>query len=92
MEGDGWVDLKTQGIGLSGTVIPLSNINNIVGKIPLLGKVVVGKSGKGIMAVDYTLTGTLSQPKTSIRKESLTPDVLEETLGTDSADTNPNQQ
>lgn len=89
--GSGWVDLKTQRIGLSGTVIPLSKINNIVGKIPLLGSVVRGKDGKGILAVDYNLTGTLNQPKTSIDKESLTPDILEETLGMDSADTDPNQ-
>ena len=90
--GGGWVDLKTQGIGLSGTVIPLSNINNIVGKIPLLGKVVAGRDGKGILAVDYTVTGTLSQPKTSIRKEPLTPGMLEKTLGKDGAGPDSNQQ
>ena len=90
--GSGWVDLKTQGMGLSGTVIPLSKINNIVGKIPLLGSVVRGKDGKGVLAVDYTVTGTLAQPKTSIRKESLTPGLLKKTLGTDEAGPDSNQQ
>ena len=77
----GWMDIKQQTLDLSGTVIPMNKINTIVGKIPLLGKVVVGKDGKGIFAVDYTVKGSISQPKTSIQKERLTEDVLEDTLG-----------
>jgi len=77
----GWVDIKQMGLDLNGTVIPMSKINRIVGKIPLLGKVVVGEDGKGIFAVDYTVTGSIGQPKTSIRKQSLTEDVLKDTLG-----------
>lgn len=79
----GWMDIKQQSLDLSGTVIPMNKINRIVGKIPLLGKVVVGKDGKGIFAVDYTVKGSISQPKTSIQKERLTEDVLEDTLGSD---------
>ena len=47
---------------ISGTVVPLSKINNVVGKIPLFGRVVRGKDGHGIMAVDYTVTGTINDP------------------------------
>jgi len=88
----GWVDLKSKNLGLSGTVIPLSNLNKLVGKIPLFGKVVVGKDGKGIMAVDYTVKGTLSQPEASIKKESLTTELLDETLGPDKESVSPNPQ
>jgi len=88
----GWVDIKQQTLDLSGTVIPMSKINNIVGKIPLLGKAVVGKDGKGIFAVDYTMTGSIGQPKTSIQKESLTEDVLKDTLGSEEESKILNQQ
>ena len=88
----GWVDLKTKKLGLNGTVIPLNHLNQLVGKIPLFGKVVVGKDGKGIMAVDFTVKGTVSQPEASIRKEALTTDLLDETLGTDKEGTTPNPQ
>ncbi len=88
----GWVELKQKQLQLKGVVIPLSKLNNIVGKIPLLGQVVVGKDGNGIMAVDYTVTGTLSEPEASIRKESLTSSMLEQTLGTDEPGPDPNQQ
>jgi len=88
----GWVELKQKQLQLKGVVIPLSKLNNIVGKIPLLGQVVVGKDGNGIMAIDYTVTGTLSEPEASIRKESLTSSMLEQTLGTDEPGPDPNQQ
>ncbi|MDX2428028.1 MAG: AsmA-like C-terminal domain-containing protein, partial [Xanthomonadales bacterium] len=88
----GWMELKQKQLELKGVVIPLSKLNNIVGKIPLLGQVVVGKDGNGIMAIDYTVTGTLTEPKASIRKESLTPQMLEKTLGTDKPGSDPKQQ
>ena len=90
--GGGWADLKTRNLELHGTVIPLNTINKLVGKIPLFGKVVVGKDGKGIMAVDFTVKGTVNQPETSIRKEKLTTDVLDKTLGMDKEGTSPNPQ
>ena len=90
--GGGWVDMKTQTLGLNGTVIPLNNLNKLVGKIPLFGKIVVGKDGKGIMAVDFTVKGTVSQPETSIRKEKLTTDLLDEALDMDNESTSPDPQ
>ena len=88
----GWVDIKSHQLELQGVVIPLSKLNSIVGKIPLLGQVVVGKDGHGIMAIDYTVTGTLGQPKAAISKESLTPRMLEDTLGADDLGSGTNQQ
>ena len=81
--GSGWVDIKQQNLELSGIVVPLSNLNKLVGSIPLLGRVVVGKDGHGVMAVDFTVTGTLSDPVASIRKENLTPGILQNIMGTD---------
>ena len=81
--GSGWVDFKQQNIDITGTIVPLSNINRVVGKIPLFGRVVTGKDGHGIMAVDYTAKGAIGDPVVSIRKESLSPEILENALGTE---------
>jgi len=88
----GWVDIKQQDLDLSGTLIPMNKINRVVGKIPLLGKVVVGEDGKGIFAVDYTVKGTLGNPEVSTRKAPLTTGILGNTLGTDKVDTGAGQQ
>ena len=77
----GWVDVHQQDLELSGTVVPLNKLNKLVGKIPVFGKAVVGKDSHGIMAVDYMVTGTVSDPVPSIRKKSMTPEILKKTLG-----------
>lgn len=82
----GWADLKQNNLALKGTIIPMSKVNNIVGKIPLLGQVMVGPDGAGIMAVDYTVTGTIGEPEVTIRNAPLTRGLMENTLGEKAVD------
>jgi len=43
----------------------------------VLGKIMVGKDGKGIVAMDYGLEGSFTQPKVSVKPGSLlTPGLL----------------
>jgi len=77
----GWIDWEKKNMALDGTFIPWSKTTKVVGKIPLLGQVVTGPDGEGIMAVDFTLSGTIGDPEVSIRKASLTPGILKNTLG-----------
>ena len=92
LRASGWVDLKQQSMDLSGTIVPWSKITAAVGIVPVLGKVLTGKDGKGIMAIDYTLKGTIAKPEVSIKKAPLTPDILKHTSGTDRDDTPTNRQ
>ncbi|MGA9575228.1 MAG: AsmA-like C-terminal domain-containing protein, partial [Lysobacterales bacterium] len=84
----GWVDLKLQHMDLAGTIAPLHKISAVVGKVPLLGQVVVGKDGMGIMAVDYKVKGSISQPEVSISKAPLTRAILQN-LGGEVEDIDP---
>ena len=73
----GWVDLGEQSVNFSGAVLPLYKMADFIGKIPVLGKIMVGKDGKGIVAMDYGLEGSFAQPKVSVKPGSLlTPGVL----------------
>jgi len=73
----GWVDLGEQILSFSGAVLPLYKLADFIGKIPVLGKIMVGKDGKGIVAMDYALEGSFAQPKISVKPGSLlTPGVL----------------
>lgn len=83
----GWADLKQRNMDITGTVVPMSKINAIVGIVPVLGN-----DGKGIMAIDYTLKGPMAEPEVSIRKAPLTSGILKNTLGTDEKDTSNKQQ
>ena len=82
----GWMDLQQQDMEVHGTIVPMNNINFLVGKIPVLGQVLVGPDGKGIMAFDYTIKGSINKPDASVREEKLTPTLLKETTGEDIED------
>ena len=43
-------------------MIPLWRISSAISKIPLLDEIAVGDDGKGIMALTYTVTGTVNKP------------------------------
>jgi hypothetical protein len=84
----GWANLKDQNLQVTGTVVPLSKIHTLVGKVPVLGQVVVGKDGKGVMAVDYKIEGSMKEPKVSVSKAPLTLGILD-MLGGDSEEIEP---
>ena len=74
---DGWTDLQQHSLDFSGAILPLHVVSNVVGKIPLLGKIMVGDDGKGIVSMDYKLKGNFDQPKVSVQPGSLlTPGIL----------------
>ena len=99
----GKVDMNTGASNLQGTLVPFSLFNSLIGSIPILGDILTGGSGGGVLAVAYTITGSLSNPKVGVNPISLlTPgflrnlffknddDSLEEpTSGTVPADTKP---
>jgi hypothetical protein len=71
MNVEGRVDLNSGQTKLNGTVVPFSSVNGIIGSIPLLGDILTGGDGGGILAVSYTISGTMSDPKVSVNPVSL---------------------
>lgn len=61
IQGD--LDLLTRDISLAGTFVPAYNINNLIGNIPLLGGLLVGREDEGLFGVTFAITGTLDEPK-----------------------------
>jgi hypothetical protein len=58
-------------------VIPLDNISNLLGKIPVLKHVLVADEGQGIVALDYAVKGSLDKPDITVNPGSLlTPGAL----------------
>ena len=66
---------------LEGIVVPAYTLNRLIGKIPLLGKLLTGGEGGGLFAVDYSLSGPLDRPKINVNPlASLAPGVLRNLL------------
>jgi len=69
--GRGIIDTKTEVLNIEGTLIPIYAVNSIVGNIPLLGKILVGRKGEGIFGVTFSLRGTMAKPEFSINPASV---------------------
>lgn len=66
---EGVVNQATDETDISGTVIPLSEVNNVIGNIPVLGKVLTG--GKAFFAATYKIKGPSGDPNVSVNPLSV---------------------
>ena len=74
-EGD--IILADKAIDFSGVLVPSYTVNSILGDIPVLGSVMVGKKGEGMFALNYTMKGPIKQIGVNVNPLSaLTPGFL----------------
>ena len=73
---------KSKLISLRGTLVPATTINKVVGSIPILGKILVGKkTGEGVFGVSFKIKGPPKNLKTSVNPiKTLTPRFITRTL------------
>ena len=78
---NGYVE-KDELISLRGTLVPATTINKTVSKIPLLGKILVGKkTGEGVFGVSFKIKGSPKNLETSVNPiKTLTPRFITRTL------------
>ena len=67
----GTVDLETDRVNISGTVVPAYSLNSLVGNIPLLGELLTGGEGGGLFAATYRVGGTTEQPAIAVNPLSI---------------------
>lgn len=77
---DGTYDKAAGKVDMSGTMVPLSGVNQIIGNIPLIGDILTGGSG-GIFAATYTVKGPAENPEIFVNPLSvLAPGILRRIL------------
>ncbi len=79
-EGD--IDLGRRVAAVKGTVVPAYFFNQLLGRLPLIGKIFSPEKGGGVFAARYSVTGPLANPKVGVNPLSaLTPGFLREGFG-----------
>ena len=73
---------KNNLISLRGTLVPATTLNKVIGSIPFLGKILVGKkTGEGVFGVSFKIKGPPKNLKTTINPvKTLTPRFIVRTL------------
>lgn len=74
MTGEGDIGLDDKTVDFSGALVPAYTANSILGDLPLIGGLLIGKDGEGVFAVNYAVKGPYSSALISINPLSaLTP-------------------
>ena len=78
---DGYVENEKL-ISLSGTLVPATTLNKVIGSLPLLGDILVGKkTGEGVFGVSFKIKGPPKKLKTTVNPiKTLTPRFITRTL------------
>lgn len=77
MTGNGDINLAERSIDFDGALVPSYTANSILGDIPILGDILVGKEGEGIIALNYNVTGSYEATQIAVNPLSaLTPGFL----------------
>jgi hypothetical protein len=68
---EGEINGQTQRIDIHGNVVPMSEVNNFISNIPLVGTILSGGSEGGVFAATYTIKGPQKKPEVSINPLSI---------------------
>nr|WP_246423075.1 AsmA-like C-terminal domain-containing protein [Roseospira visakhapatnamensis] len=79
---NGTLDLDAETMDLEGVVVPAYLVNSLLGRIPVVGNLLVGEKGGGVFAVDYSAEGPMDDPRIAVNPLTLlTPGILREVFG-----------
>ncbi|HLJ64564.1 MAG TPA: AsmA-like C-terminal region-containing protein, partial [Stellaceae bacterium] len=62
----GMIDDPAGTLDLSGTLVPFYGVNSFLGKIPVLGDLLLGGEGQGIFGANFRVAGPIADPKISV--------------------------
>ncbi len=66
---EGLVNMGTDSTDISGTIIPLSDVNKVIGSIPIIGDILTG--GDALFAATYSMKGPSGDPRVAINPLSV---------------------
>ncbi|MGB3626773.1 MAG: AsmA-like C-terminal region-containing protein, partial [Henriciella sp.] len=74
---NGWFEQASNEIRISGVLVPSFGVNSMLGGVPIIGDLFVGREGEGIFSLTYSVRGTLDKAQVTINPLSaVTPGIL----------------
>jgi uncharacterized protein YhdP len=67
---EGQLDRSGNRTALRGVIVPSYTVNAAVGKIPIIGPVIVGGKDQGLVGFNYRIEGPIASPKVSVNTAS----------------------
>ena len=76
----GVYDRASKQVDVGGNLVPVSQISNIVGKLPLIGNVLTGLDKSGIFATQFRVSGLSDDMTTAVNPASIAPGLLRDLI------------
>ncbi|WP_300392893.1 DUF3971 domain-containing protein [Henriciella sp.] len=74
---NGWLGQSNDEIRVSGVLVPSFGMNSMLGGVPIIGDLFVGRDGEGIFSLTYSVRGTLDRAQVAVNPLSaVTPGIL----------------
>ncbi|MEL6829992.1 MAG: AsmA-like C-terminal region-containing protein, partial [Pseudomonadota bacterium] len=74
---NGFVGTTENEIELDGVLVPSFGVNSMLGGVPVIGDLFVGREGEGIFSITYSVTGSLDRAQVAVNPLSaVTPGIL----------------
>jgi len=74
---NGWIAIDGSGIDLDGVLVPSFGVNSVLGGVPIIGDLIVGRQGEGIFSITYSVNGSLEKAQVAVNPLSaVTPGIL----------------
>lgn len=68
---EGTIDTLHDDVDLKGVIVPAYAVNNVIGQIPVVGKIIIGKKNEGIIATKYSIKGSYDDAKVNVNTLSI---------------------
>jgi hypothetical protein len=68
---DGQYYIEEERLDMAGIFTPFYGVNKALSKVPLLGAVLTGGEGRGLLALNYTVTGSAKDPDVNVNPLSI---------------------
>lgn len=78
----GWVDTARDRLDINGTFVPAYLVNNAFSQLPVVGLILGGGRTEGLIAVDFRVSGALSDPNVAVNPlTAVAPGILRKLFG-----------
>jgi hypothetical protein len=64
---NGTITFPERTMDINGTVVPSYTLNNVLGKVPLVGGILTGNDGGGVFAARYSISGNSNKPSVTVK-------------------------
>lgn len=79
----GRYDTSSREVDVSGNLVPINLLNQVIGAIPLLGNILTGTDKGGLFVTQFSMKGSIDDPLTTTNAASLIPGILRDVVSPD---------